>query len=135
MKAEKHSFSQITLCRLEFRHNRSSKIICFSHLNGMANTVKRSSRMVLWREVGWNLFRCQNILVAPSLRNPEKLIQVPTILYIYVFVYLHIYVFIYKYITSYIVLNIYLFIYIFIVCIIYKIIFHRLENINNKIGS
>ena len=73
MKAEKHSFPQITLCWLEFRHNRSSKIICYSQLKGMTNTVKTSSRTVLWYEVGCNLFRCQNILVAPSFRNPKKI--------------------------------------------------------------
>ena len=57
-KAEKHSFLKITLCRLEFRYNRSSKIKCCSHLNGMTNTVKTSSRMVLWCEVNCNFFRC-----------------------------------------------------------------------------
>ena len=32
---------------IEFRHNRSSKIICCSYLNEIINTVKTSSRMVL----------------------------------------------------------------------------------------
>ena len=77
MEADKHSFPQITLCRLKFGHNGSSKIICCSHLNGIKDTIKRSSRVLLGCEVGCNLFRCQNILVAPSLGNPKKSIQVP----------------------------------------------------------
>ena len=38
------------------------KIVCCSHLCGMTNTFKTSSRVVLWCKVGCNLFRCQNIL-------------------------------------------------------------------------
>ena len=74
MKAEKHSFPRITLFQLEFWHNRSLKIIYCSHLDGITNTVKTSSRMVLWCAFGCNMFRCQNIL-SLILKNTIKILK------------------------------------------------------------